>query len=276
MKIFAALIALTMPCAFIWLTGASLAGYVLLGLGFAETAARFFDDPAQKGIAFYQAERWDEAADAFAKAALNSPATAYNLGNALAQAHRYKEAVAAYDLALAAVPDNQDAAFNKALLGELIEMEQISGSASTGTANSAVSRTRSAHDGDQTEAETRGSGDGFAGAQEGASNDGAPGSSKAAKSSARNNPSSRAEEGMGSAGSAEGIGRTGGQLVDFAKLFQERERRYRRRLEERSIVPTLEWLSTLPDDPGRFLKLRILAEKARRSKTSPAPEQDDD
>ena len=33
-------------------------------------------------------------------------------------------------------------------------------------------------------------------------------------------------------------------------------------LEVRSVLPTEEWLATLSDDPGKFLKLRILAEQA--------------
>jgi Ca-activated chloride channel homolog len=30
------------------------------------------------------------------------------------------------------------------------------------------------------------------------------------------------------------------------------------------VLPTREWLDTLPDDPGRYLKLRLSAEQARR------------
>jgi len=274
MKALAALAALTLPAIFIWLIGTMLAGQILLDLGFASAAAKLFDDPVQKGIALYRAERWNEAAAAFAKAPTESPANAYNRGNALAHAHRYEEAIAAYEEALDAAPDDQDAAFNKALLSGLIEAGQLPDGISSGSANSAASRARTAHHIDLTEGDTGGSGDGSAGAQEGAANEGAPGSSKASKSGSKSNPSSQTGAGQGSAGNSEGEGRTGGQLVDFAKLFQERERRYTRRMEERSVLPSIDWLSTLPDDPGRFLKLRILAEKARRH-TSPTIEDDD-
>jgi len=274
MKILAAIAALTLPWVFIWLMGASLAGQLLLNLGFANAAAMLFEDPAQKGIALYHAERWAEAADAFAQAT-KSPANDYNRGNALAQAHRYEEALAAYEEALEAVPDDQDAAFNKSLLDKLIELGPAPSGPTFGSANSAASRARTAHHIDKTEgSESTASGDGSAGALEAAASEGAPGSSKASKSGSRSNPTAEKGAGQGAAGDAEGTGRTGGQLVDFAKLFQERERRYARRLEERLIVPTPEWLSALPDDPGRFLKLRILAEKARRHST-PTIEDDD-
>jgi len=271
MKILAAIAAFTLPCVFLCLMGASLMGQILLELGFANAAAGLFDDPAQKGIALYRAERWNEAADAFAK---TSPTNDYNRGNALAQAHRYEEALAAYDDALEATPDDQDAAFNKALLDKLIELGPVPTGPTSGSANSAASRARTAHHIDQTEGESTASGDGSAGAQEAAASEGAPGSSKASKSGSKSNQSSETGAGQGSAGNSEGAGRTGGQLVDFARLFQERERRYARRLEERSIVPTMDWLSSLPDDPGRFLKLRILAEKARRH-SAPMIEDDD-
>ena len=68
----------------------------------------------------------------------------------------------------------------------------------------------------------------------------------------------------------------GGVQVDVAQTIRDLDRRVQRRMEARSVQPTVEWLSTLPDDPGRFLKLRILAEKARRTTQSSAAGQEDD
>ena len=41
-------------------------------------------------------------------------------------------------------------------------------------------------------------------------------------------------------------------------------RRFGKSYETQSVLPTREWLDALPDDPGRYLKLRLSAEQARR------------
>ena len=48
----------------------------------------------------------------------------YNLGNALAQQGRFAEAIAAYDSVLEQTPEHEDAAFNKALLEDLLQEQQ--------------------------------------------------------------------------------------------------------------------------------------------------------
>jgi Ca-activated chloride channel family protein len=59
-------------------------------------------------------------------------------------------------------------------------------------------------------------------------------------------------------------------------MIRDLDRRTVRRRDAASVLPTVDWLSTLPDDPGRFLKLRILAEKARRKEHPAESAQDDD
>lgn len=262
MRRVAAIVAVLLPCLALWSAGPPTIGQALLTLGFPGAAAALFDDPGRKGAALYLAERWSEAAEAFR----HDPDSAYNRGNALARAGRYAEAVAAYDQALAADPDDEDAAFNKALVATLIDNERAAADANAINANSAASRTRNTHDEPRSDGETGGSGDGFAGDQEGASKPGAPGSSKAAKFGKGDQQASDSGQGQakGSAGNSAGAGRTGGQQLDVARTIRDLDRRMRRRMEARSVQPTREWLSTLDDDPGRFLKLRILAEKARR------------
>jgi len=270
MRRLAASIAVLLPCLAIWLIGASALGPALQALGFPAAAASFYKDPARKGAALYSAQRWSEAADAFGA----DPANAYNRGNALAHAERYAEAIAAYEQALAANPDDEDAAFNKALLANLVDEKDDAGSADAIAANSAATKARNTHDEPHADGKTGGSGDGFAGNQQGASAPGAQGSSKAGKFDKGDVKSSDAGQGQGkgSAGDAGGIGSAGGQLVDVARMIRDLDRRTVRRRDAASVLPTVEWLSTLPDDPGRFLKLRILAEKARRKEH---PDKDD-
>jgi Ca-activated chloride channel homolog len=274
MRRFAAAVVLLLPCAVIWLVGPPIIGQGLLALGHPGAAAAFFDNPDQKGAALYFAQRWSEAATAFGTNAAN----AYNRGNALARAERLADAVAAYDQALAANPDDEDAAFNRALVASLLAEKPAPADANAIGANSAASRARDTHDESRADGESGGSGDGFAGSQEGASKPGAQGGSKAGKFGGGEQSSLESGQGRakGSAADSDGAGRAGGPQVDVAKAIRDLDRRVRRRMEARSVQPTIEWLSTLPDDPGRFLKLRILAEKARRkSRPAAAGEEDD-
>jgi Ca-activated chloride channel family protein len=274
MRRLAAATVVLLPCAVFWLVGQPMIGRGLLALGHPGAAAAFFDDPEQKGAAFYFARRWSEAAAAFGTNAAN----AYNRGNALARAERFAEAVAAYDQRLAADPDDEDAAFNRALVASLIARKAAPADANAISANSAASRARDTHDESHADGETGGSGDGFAGGQEGASKPGAQGGSKAGKLGRGEQSSFESGQGQakGSAGDSDGAGRTGGLQVDVAKAIRDLDRRVRRRLEARSVQPTIEWLSTLADDPGRFLKLRILAEKARRKARPAVAEEESD
>ena len=68
-------------------------------------------DPALRGAAAYRAEDYDTAIDALQP--VDTTDAQYNLGNALAKAGRYQEALAAYDRALALDPANADAKANR-------------------------------------------------------------------------------------------------------------------------------------------------------------------
>jgi Ca-activated chloride channel family protein len=93
-------------------------GQHLLAAGFPNAAAVILTDPGWKGIAYYAAQKWDKAADAFRHS--HSPEADYNLGNALAQAKQYSAAVDAYDAALAWKPGDVDAKTNKKILEDLM------------------------------------------------------------------------------------------------------------------------------------------------------------
>ncbi|WP_159730003.1 tetratricopeptide repeat protein [Methylosinus sp. Ce-a6] len=251
-----------------WSLGPQLAGRALLALGLPSLAAHVFADPAWKGVAFYAAGRWENAAAAFAR----DPASAYDLGGALALAGRYKEAVAAYDRALRADPDDDDASYNKALLLGLIERDGAGGDARANSPATGQQRALANLDDDR-----GGAGEGAAGDRETRSRPGERGGAKASKLGKGQDQAAESGAGAtGAVGAAEGAGRTGGQRIDVATLLHERDRRVRRRLEARSVRPSAEWLQTLADDPGRFLKLRIAAEKARRLRAGGGPLEDDD
>jgi Ca-activated chloride channel family protein len=79
--------------------------------GRARQAQALARDPALRGAAAYRADDYDAAIDALRP--LDTADAQYNLGNALARAGRYQDALAAYDRALALDPRSADAAANR-------------------------------------------------------------------------------------------------------------------------------------------------------------------
>ena len=76
-----------------------------------------------RGSAAYRAKDFPQAAEAFAQAPSDADAH-YNRGNALAQAKKYQEAIAAYDEALKLSPGMVDAAANKKAVEDFLEQQE--------------------------------------------------------------------------------------------------------------------------------------------------------
>lgn len=87
-----------------------------------ESAARQLEDPEWRGSALYRSGKFDSAAEAFARK--QGPRASYNRGNALARAGKLEEALAAYDAALNAAPDMEDALHNRKIVEELLNQEK--------------------------------------------------------------------------------------------------------------------------------------------------------
>ena len=87
-----------------------------------ESAARQLEDPEWRGSALYRSGKYDSAAEAFARK--QGPRASYNRGNALARAGKLEEALAAYDAALNAAPDMEDALHNRRIVEELLNQKQ--------------------------------------------------------------------------------------------------------------------------------------------------------
>ncbi|WP_309043079.1 vWA domain-containing protein [Marinobacter sediminicola] len=85
-------------------------------------AASMLKSPEWRGSALYRAERFEEAAKAFA--GVDSTLGDYNRGNALARAGKLKEAIEAYDSALARKPDMEDAQVNRQIVEDLLEQQE--------------------------------------------------------------------------------------------------------------------------------------------------------
>ncbi len=117
-----ALVAIVAVAIALLLGGRETAGRLALRAGLPGLAAPLLTDPHWQGIAAYRAGDWDSAVAHFTAA--DSP---YDLGNAQAHAHRYAEALIAYDEALARNPDDGDALRNAELVTELYGGTKIDG-----------------------------------------------------------------------------------------------------------------------------------------------------
>ncbi|HAK53372.1 MAG TPA: hypothetical protein DCM54_15940 [Gammaproteobacteria bacterium] len=97
-------------------------GLAALQKGDAERASSLFESPDWKGSALYRGQNFQDAAGEFAN--IETTDGRYNLGNAFAKQGRLEEAIEVYDEALALDPDNEDAAFNKKLVEDLLQQQQ--------------------------------------------------------------------------------------------------------------------------------------------------------
>ena len=102
----------------LWLTG-DQQGRVLMQLGEYREAGTRFVDPLWKGLAYYYAEDFMQAAEYFSRSDSNN--ALFNEANARAQARDYVRSVARYDRLLARTPDFPGAASNRAQVQEIID-----------------------------------------------------------------------------------------------------------------------------------------------------------
>ena len=96
-------------------------GWQALQDGSPEAATELFEDLDWRNAARYRSQDYQGAAQGWSAA--KTPTDHYNLGNALAQLGEYQAAIAAYDRALTSAPDHEDAAFNRALMEQLLEQQ---------------------------------------------------------------------------------------------------------------------------------------------------------
>lgn len=241
-------------------------GRLLMALGRPDLAVALIADPAWRGPALYEAGRLDEAVALFRQGGRRA---SYNLGNALAKSGDLDGAVAAYDEALRLDPRDADARANRSLIGKM-RQEAIDrgpgGGIANGTAQYGARYNNIANQDRDDAINAASSGEGLAGNRESNASASLPGNSKVARRGRAEQRSIDTGGGQarGSAGDAAGRGRTGGGSAMVAEAPEREVRRVTKSFEAHEIRPDRLWLQTLPDDPGRYLKLRLKAEQARR------------
>ena len=260
----AALVALAIPpLVVLVLFGPLLVGHALFAVGSKGAGARLMRNAGWRGYTLAQAGDYLAAAQAFGPSSSNS----YNRGNALTLAGHYGAALDAYDDALKADPEDEDARHNKAIVTAILDKELTPPGRAGGSANArADSNRRHGGLGDQN-GDTSSLGNGYTGNKEASESVSSQGGSKVSK----NGQGSQAESGnnsekaSGSAGVAAGRGRSGGDMVDaIERQLAINQRRYSKAFTQLNVKPTVEWLQTVTDDPGSWLKLQIRAEQKRR------------
>lgn len=242
-------------------------GRSLMSLGLPNAAAIILADPAWRGPALYEAGRYEEAIAIFRNGGRRN---AYNLANALARSGDYQGAIDAYDVALQYNPRDADAQANRSLVARLVaegpgDPGKGGGLANaTATVGSRYNKTSNQDPNDDMKASSVG--EGLAGNKEGGTSSSTPGNSKVARRGKAEQQSvdSGKGEARGSASDAAGRGRTGAGSAMVAAAPEREARRVTKSFEAHEIRPDRLWLQTLPDDPGRYLKLRLKAEQAVR------------
>ncbi|WP_431310958.1 tetratricopeptide repeat protein [Methylobacterium nigriterrae] len=241
-------------------------GRLLMGVGLPGAAAAILDDPAWRGPALYEAGRHREAAALFRNGGRRN---AYNLGNALARAGDYQGAIAAYDAALQFNPRDADAQANRSLIARMLA-EEIDrgkgGGVANGTAQYGARYNNTANQDQSDDIQATSSGEGLAGNKEASSSASLPGNSTVSRRGKAEQVAvdSGQGEARGSASDAAGRGRKGNGSAMVAEAPEREVRRVTKSFEAHEIRPDRLWLQTLPDDPGRYLKLRLKAEQTRR------------
>lgn len=241
-------------------------GRLLMATGFPGAAVSVFEAPAWRAAALYEAGRYDEAIPLFRAQGKRG---AYNLGNALARSGDLKGALDAYDEALTYNPRDADAQANRSLIAKALE-EEIDRGKGGGIANASAQYgaryNNTANQDQNNDINAASSGEGLAGNKESNASASLPGNSKVSRRGKAEQQSIDTGKGQarGSAGDAAGRGRTGGGSAMVAEAPEREVRRVTKSFEAHEIRPDRLWLQTLPDEPGRYLKLRLKAEQARR------------
>jgi len=243
----------------LWLTPDQQAARALEE-GRAGEAAELFEDPAWEAAARYRAGDYAASAEAFA--GLDTVDAAYNRGNALARQGEFEAAIEAYEQALAAVPEHEDARHNLDLLRQLQQQQQQQpgGEGESGDGQDG----QQSPDGQQQSAQNQQQA-GEDGESGGAQQDGEPAGEQAdgssqAEADGQSSPSDAEEqraieelrEEMRRAAEAAEAGEDGGERSRRMTAASGDERS-----EQEQMQAMEQWLRRVPNDPGGLLRRKF-------------------
>lgn len=216
----------------------------------AETAAQRLRDPQWRGSAQYHAGDYEAAADSFATG--DSPRAHYNQGNALARAGKLEEAINAYDQALSAQPDMEDARFNRDIVQQLLEQQQQQND--SGKDNDSDQQNSEQKDQQQQQESDGGSGEQSQdnqGEQSGEQED--------------NQQSERSGNQDQEPSTQQDQQQQGSNQADDSSENTEQNREAPADISEQPLTQGQEqWLRRIPDDPGGLLRRKFLQQYQQR------------
>lgn len=252
---------------------------VLIGTSSAERIGRAFYDgglpglaglvlagPVWRGAVLYAQGRFAEAAGRFENAPFAG--AAYDEGTALARAGDLDRSESALNEALDRDPNDEDARYNLALVEALREKLALEDRDATGFANASASAQKRARSmADPKSDDVNSTGDGAAGDRDSGTEAKSPGGAQVTKTGRARQSSASAEqnEARGSVGAAEGLGRKGGDTSKVAQSFDQMMKLPKMSFTQQAVNTSMQWLQTIPDDPGKYLRLKLAAERTVRA-----------
>lgn len=246
-------------------------GMRALEAGEAEAAAGLFEDPAWRATARYRAGDYAASAEAFA--ALDTVDAHYNRGNALARQGEYEAAIRAYEQALAAEPEHEDARYNRDLLRRLQQESEGGGEGQSGGGREGQEDQQGepgdqSGEGEQQQAER---GEDAGGAEEDGTERAEQGAqdSRQAAADGESSPSSAEEQ-----QAIEELREEMRRAAEAAQPDEEREGEARQvapmsaaeRSQQEQTQAMEQWLRRVPNDPGGLLRRKFRDQYQRQGR----------
>lgn len=241
-------------------------GRGLYHAGMPRLADLFLEGDVWRGATLYAQGRFMEAAASFNGARFSG--ADYDRGTALAKAGDLTEAIRALEQALIQDPNDEDARYNLAIVESLKAKRERAQRDAFGSANANASKQKRGGEApSSSDDDVNSIGDGAAGDRDSGHEASSPGRAQVSRMgrAQQSRIDERQSEARGAISSAEGGGRTGGEGAKVAKPFEELVKLPKKSYSQQTVQASPQWLETIADDPGRFVRLKLAAERAGRA-----------
>lgn len=228
-----------------------------------DQAAQELEDPDLRGSALYRAGDYEAATEAFAEG--DAPSATYNRGNALARAGKLEEAIDAYNSVLENDPDNEDAAFNRDLVKQLLEQQQQqSGQDGDSSDQQSDQQQNGDQQSDQQSSDQQNSDQQPGDDNQQSNNDGEPSDNQQPP---QNGQQQESPEGQPSEQEAQEQEQQQGEAqADEQQKEQDQQASAPAELDTSPLTQGQEqWLRRVPDDPGGLLRRKFLQQYQQRN-----------
>jgi len=231
-----------------------------------DDSAQRFDDPQWKASAQYRAEDYAGAIESLSD--IDNAEAHYNRGNALAKLGKTKQAIEAYDSALAHDAEHEDALYNKALLEKQQEQQSDQNQDGEKSDEQQDSEKSDQEQSDQQQSDQEQSDQ----SQSEAENSEQQNSEE--QQSQDQQPSEEQQEGEEGEQSEEQEGqepedKAAEQQAEQEAKEQELEKQYEDKTQQEVEQATQQWLRRIPDKPGNLLRNQFENEFRRRQQANP-------